>query len=844
MSLSKKVKKIPFKKYQRVAINAIFIILGGGAIILGGIIIWIATIGLPDFKSFEERKVEKSTKIYDRTGEVVLYDIHQDIRRTIIPFAEMGENVKEATLAVEDDSFYSHPGVRPTAILRALITNLLKGELVAQGGSTITQQIVKNTLLTKNKTLTRKLKEVILALKIETTLSKDEIFEIYLNESPYGGSLYGIQEASNAYFGKNPKDLTIAEAAYIAAIPKAPTYYSPFGKNKAALETRKNFVLSRMRDVNFITKEEYEKAKAEVVEFKPQDKTGIKAPHFVFFIKEYLEEKYGTERVAEGGLRVITTLDWDLQKEAEPLALKHAKENEKAYNGKNIALVALDPRNGQILTMVGSRDYFDEEIDGNYNVATALRQPGSSFKPYIYATSFNMGYRPETVLFDVPTEFQGGCNAYGKALPGYSQSSCYMPDNFDDKYKGPIALKNSLAESRNVTSVKLLYLVGVEKALKTAKDMGITTLGDAKQYGLSLVLGGGEVKLLDHASAFGVFATGGVKHPTTGILKVEDDSGKVLEEFEDKSEEVLPRQTALQISDILSDNDARVPTFGRGSKLEIPGRQVAAKTGTTNNQRDGWLIGYTPSLVVGVWAGNNDNAAMKKGSAAVAGPLWNNFMKIALAKVPVETFEKPEINTSTAGSPILRGLWRGGESFYVDKISGGLATDYTPIEAREERVVTNVHSILYWVDKDNPLGPRPENPSKDPQYQRWETAVQNWWANHSGSYGGGSYKPTTYDNVHSPDKKPDFDIIEPQNGKKYPSNQTLTVSIRDRSVYGIKNISVFINGNFAGSDTQSPFSVSFIPKETGEVQEYNDLRIIATDSALNQNEKIFQLMLQ
>lgn len=838
-----KSKKTPFKKYQKLAINSAFALLGIGALLIGGLLVWIATIGLPDFKSFEERKISKSTKIYDKTGEILLYDIHQDFRRTVIPFADMGDNVKHATLAVEDAEFYNHAGVRPTAILRAFLTNILKGKLLSQGGSTITQQIVKNTLLTSEKTITRKLKELVLALKIETTLSKDEIFAIYLNESPYGGSLYGVEEASRAYFGKKPIDLTVAESAYLAAIPKAPSYYSPFGKNKTALDTRKNLVLSRMKDVGYINEEEYNRAKNEVVTFKLQDKIGIKAPHFVFFIKEYLENKYGAEVVANGGLSVTTTLDWGLQEKAEPLVLQYAKKNEKDYNGKNAALVAIDPKTGQILTMVGSRDYFDPNIDGNYNVTTASRQPGSSFKPFVYATAFNMGYRPETALFDIPTEFQGGCNAYGKALPGFNQDSCYNPENFDGKYKGPMSLRNALGESRNIPAVQLLYLVGVNNAIKTAKDMGITTLTDASRYGLSLVLGGGEVRLLDMASAYGVFATGGVRYPATGILKVTDNSGKILEEFTPKSEEVMPLQTALLMSDVLSDNVAKIPTFGRNSPLEISGRQIAVKTGTTNSRRDGWVVGYTPSLVVGVWAGNNENTPMKKTSAAVAGPLWNAFMKIALETAPNETFEKPAVITETASAPVIRGLWQGGESFFVDKISGKLATEYTPMEAREERVTTNVHSILYWIDKDNPLGPRPENPAKDPQFNRWETAVQNWWANNSGRYSS-SYKPSEYDTTHTPDKKPVFDIVEPVLNKKYKSNTPVSVLIRDRSFYGIKKIDVFLNGNYAGSAEKGNLSLSFIPSDIGEIQENNELKIIATDSVFNQNEVVTQLMVE
>jgi 1A family penicillin-binding protein len=683
-----------------------FTMLGVGFFILltAAVVIWLSSLQLPDFSSFENRRIETSAKIYDRTGEFLLFDLNQDIKRTNVTFDKIGQNIKNATLAIEDAEFYNHGGIRVSSIIRAIIANIFSTNRT-QGGSTITQQLVKNTLLTPEKSYTRKIKEWVLAIKIDGSLSKDKIFEHYLNENPYGGSIYGIEEASRAYFNKHALDLTLAESAYLAAIPQSPSVLSPYGKNKDRLDARKNLVLSRMLDLKMITDEEYNKAKNELVSFMPQSKSGIKAPHFVFFIKNYLEEKYGSDLVELGGLKVTTTIDYELQLKAEEIVKEGALKNEKDWNGTNAGLVAIDPKTGQILTMVGSRDYFDKNIDGNFNVATAVRQPGSSFKPFIYATAFNKGFTPSTVLFDLPTEFQTTCNPYGKALPGYNQEDCYMPQNYDGNFRGPISLRNALAQSINIPAVKLFYLAGLRDSLKTSEDMGITTLSDISRYGLTLVIGGGEVTLLDITSAYGVFSNNGIRNPHVGILKVEDSSGRVLEEFIESPREVLPKNTALLISDILKRDDSRSPTFGSNSVLNIPGRDVAVKTGTTNSNKDAWTIGYSPNIVVGVWAGNNDNKPMRKGGSALAGPIWNKFINEALKKLPDERFEEPDLYIDPQTKPILRGYWQG-----------------------------EVRSILYFIDKRDVLGPQPANPSDDPQFERWNIPIQNWWAKNQSNY--------------------------------------------------------------------------------------------------------------
>ncbi|MBI2627737.1 PBP1A family penicillin-binding protein [Candidatus Nomurabacteria bacterium] len=824
-------KKSKFWKNLMLFCLSIFILLAGI------IVLWLSSLKIPDFRSFEDRKVENSTKIYDRTGKILLFDIHKNTKRTDIAYQDMGVNIRNATVAIEDSQFYNHGGIKISSIVRAILSNIF-GTGRTQGGSTITQQLVKNALLTREKSYTRKIKEWVLAIKIDKSMPKEKILEYYLNEAPYGGTIYGIEEASKIYFNKNARDLTLAEATYLASIPQSPTTLSPYGKNKDKLEARKNFVLSRMLEINFITKEDYDAAKKETVAFVPQTTTGIKAPHFVFFIKDYLEQKYGSEIVEKGGLKIITTLDYSLQEKGEQIVKEGALQNEKAWNGKNASLVAIDPKTGQILTMVGSRDYFDKEIEGNFNVTTASRQPGSSFKPFIYATAFNKGFLPDTTLFDLPTEFQTTCDAYGKAFPGHNQEDCYMPDNYDEKFRGPLSLRDALAQSINIPAVKLFYLTGLSDSLKTAEDLGISTLSDIGRYGLTLVIGGGEVSLLDMTSAYGIFANGGTRNPSTGILEVQDSAGKILEQYQPKPQNVLLKNTALVISNILSDEKARIPTFGARSVLYIPGKDVAVKTGTTNNNKDAWTIGYSPSIAVGVWAGNNDNTPMKKGGAAVAGPIWNKFMNEALKTLPEEKFEEPntEIDPSLV-KPILRGFWQGNENFFIDKISRKLAGPNTPKETTEEKVITNVHSILYWIDRNDILGPSPTDPSDNSQFNHWEIPIQDWWAQNSWKYGITTWsdKPSAIDDVHTDSAKPKISIIEPNTNTTYLPNQKINLKISSSGPYPLLKLDVFVNDEYLGT-SQAPFIFSFTPKELENLQAENELKIISYDNIYNKSE--------
>ena len=805
------------------------------------ILFWISTFKIPDLNSFDERIVAQSTKIYDRTGEILLYDVHENIRRTIVPYEEISRDIKNATVAIEDVEFYQHHGIKPTAFLRAIFANIKSGNF-GQGGSTITQQVVKNSILTTEKKIARKIKEWVLAVKLEKVMSKKEILTLYLNETPYGGNIYGIEEASLSFFGKQAKDLTLAESAYLAAIPQAPTYYSPYGSHLEKLEARKNLVLQKMLENNFISKEEYQKAKEEKVIFRKKSTKGIKAPHFVMYVKKYLEKKYGEKVLTEGGLKVITTIDYDLQKKAEEIVKKYALENVEKFNAKNASAVAIDSKTGQILIMVGSRNYFDDKINGNFNVATAHRQPGSSFKPFVYATAFNKGFTPDTVLFDLKTEFSTYCNPNGTPILPEYKDKCYSPENYDHIYRGPMTLRDALAQSVNVPAVKILYLSGLSDSLKTAKDMGITSLTNTNQYGLTLVLGGGEVSLLDITSAYSVFANEGIRNPHTSILKIEDKEGHILEKFEKQPRRVLPEASALYISDILSDNKARTPAFGAYSPLYFPGRDVAGKTGTTNDYRDAWTIGYIPQVSLGVWAGNNDNSSMEKKVAGfIVTPIWNSLMKEILAKYPDEKFKKPpEYDKSI--KPILRGVWQGGETYIIDKISGKLATKFTPEETREEKVVKQYHSILHWIDKNNIMGPKPKDPNKDNQYSRWEYAVQKW-VKEKGLKDDTNPIPTEYDDIHTPGKAPKIKILYPSSTKIYNTKEKINILISNNSYskYPLTKLNFYLNGRFIGSSNTTSFS--FIPNDISGIKNNNELKIVGFDSVYNKGEATTNLKL-
>lgn len=838
----------------------IILIVVAGFLGTGIIIFWISTLQIPDFSSFEERKIIQSTKIYDRTGEIVLWDVHENIKRTVVPFNKISYHVKNATVAIEDSNFYQHGGIDIPGIFRAILVNLTAGE-ITQGASTISQQLIKNAFLTQERTWSRKIKEIILTFKLEQSLSKDDILNFYLNEIPYGGSNYGIEEASRNFFGKSAENLTLAESAYLAALPKAPTFYSPYGNNRNKLEERKNLVLKRMLDLGFITKEEKEKAEKEKIVFLSKGDQSIKAPHFSIFIRTYLEEKYGKDAIEQGGLKIITTLDYKLQQKAEELVEQYATENTEKFNAYNAGLVGIDPKTGQILTMVGSKNWsaiplpegcspgVDCRFEPKPNV-TAYgigRQPGSSIKPFVYATAFKKGFTPDTVLFDLETEFNSSCNPDGTPRPGEStQEECYMPTNYDNIFRGPVTLRNALAQSINVPSVKTLYLAGLTDSLKTIKDMGITTLTDPNRYGLTLVLGGGEVSLLEITSAYSVFANNGTKNPPVGILKIEDAKGNTLEEFKPDSKQVLDKNIALLISDILSDNNARAPAFGERSWLYFEDKEVAVKTGTTNDYRDAWVVGYTPNFALGVWVGNNDNTAMEKKVAGfIAAPLWNTFFKEVFNNLPSENFEKPTPQYPDGKiKPVLKGEWRGGEPYLIDSISKKLATEFTPNELIEEKVITQIHSILYWLDKNNPTGTRPENPEKDSQFFLWEKPIREWMRKQGIKEQTINDIPTEYDDVHKPEYAPQINILSPSANSVNNANNQLNIKISYQSKFGLDQIDFFFENIYLGSSKTAPFNFSFIPSSFEGISDGGTIKIIAYDKVRNKKEISIPIILQ
>jgi len=754
---------------------------------------WISR-GLPDPNKLIDRQIAQSTKIYDRTGETVLYDIYGAEQRTIVSLDEIPEYAKWATIAIEDKDFYKHKGISIWGILRGVVWQKLKGQR-AQGGSTLTQQFIKNAILTSDRKISRKIKEWILAQKLEKKYSKEEILQMYFNEIPYGSTAYGIEAASQRYFGKSVKNINIAEAAVLAALPQAPSRYSPYGSNKDILIQRQHYIIDLMYKQGYIPEHKAEAAKLYKLEFKKQS-TNIIAPHFVMYVKEILSEKYGEKMIEQEGLKIYTTLDLYKQEIAERVIEGGAEKNEKNYEATNAALIAIDPKTGQILTMVGSRDYFNEDIDGQVNIVTSQRQPGSSMKPIVYASAFEKGYTPDTILYDVVTNF-----SHDPAEP-------YEPHNYDSQEHGPVTIKKALAGSLNIPAVKAIYLAGIENVLDLAENFGYTTFTDRERFGLSLVLGGGEVKLLEHTNAYSVFARDGDIHPITAILKIEDKNGKIIEEFdnEKKGKKILDSNIARMINNILSDNNARAYAFGEQNWLTLGGRPVGAKTGTTNDYRDAWAIGYTPSIVAGVWVGNNDNTQMKRGAAGgtVAAPIWHDFMKEVLGNTPIESFKEPKI--SETGKPVLDGKIDAGETIKIDTASGLLATENTPADYIKEIIYKQDHCILYYLNKDDPLADAPKNPSKDPQFELWESRVIKWSDEQGATTSVEIIIPTEYDNIHTLENQPVFKILSPTNNQTI-TEPFITSNLEASAPRGINRAEYYINDNLITTNNSYPFNL-------------------------------------
>ncbi|MBI4091815.1 MAG: transglycosylase domain-containing protein, partial [Candidatus Levybacteria bacterium] len=573
---------------------------------------------LPNPSNLSLNYIPKTTKIYDRNGNL-LYEIFASQNRTVVQLSDIPKNLRNATIAIEDKDFYNHPGFDLRAIVRAFISNLQGAQL--QGGSTITQQLIKSAFLTPEPTIIRKLREVALASWAERIYSKDEILELYLNYVPYGGTAWGIQSAAEIYFGKTVRDLTLSESAFLAGLPRAPSVYSPYFGNGTAWKKRQKEVLDAMAREKFITSEERNRAYQEELIFK-KPQSPIKAPHFVMYVRKLLVDKYGLSEIERGGLSVITSIDLPLQEEVEKIVASEVEANVYLNIGNGAALVTT-PQSGDILAMVGSKNYFDTEAEGNVNVTTSLRQPGSSIKVVTYSLALSNGYTEATIIDDAPLTIlsEGGPS--------------YTPVNYDGAYHGKVALRTAFANSLNIPAVRVAQKLGPSAIKEFGEKMGIASWQGAKKYGVSITLGGLEVRMTDMATIYGVIADGGKKVDLDPILSVKDSFGKTIYGKDPIAIPVLDEGVAFIISDILADNKARSIEFGLNTPLSIPGARVSVKTGTTDNKRDNWTIGFTPRVLVATWVGNNDNSPLNQALASGitgAAPMWNRIMTMMIEK--------------------------------------------------------------------------------------------------------------------------------------------------------------------------------------------------------------------
>ncbi len=742
-----------------------------------------------------QRTTGLSTVILDRNGET-LYDIYEDANRIPVSFVDIPQYCKDATIAVEDKEFYKHQGLSATGIVRALLSTIIFRNV--QGGSTLTQQLVKNVLLTNERTLPRKIKEAILAIQIERKYTKEQILQMYLNEAPYGGTAVGMESASQQYFGTSVKDLNLVQCAVLAGLPQSPSTYSPFTGQPKAYVARTQHVLTRMREDGYISTFDEQAAKKllDAIEFA-KDSGSLRAPHFVAYIKDQLVAKFGSQAVEGGGLKVTTTLDWKLQQKAQTIV---KEEVDKAKNLKvsNGAAVVIDPKTGEILALVGSKDYTATDASGfKFNVPVqGLRQPGSSIKPFTYATALKKGYTASTVLVDADTKYPSG----DPKKPEYN------PKNYDGKFRGPMQLRYALGNSINTIAVKVLALVGVKDALTTAYDMGIGSLqptdDNLKRLGLSMTLGGGEVTLLDLTSAYGVFATAGLRSDPVSILKVEDAKGKVLYEFSPPSaRRVLSADVAYVISDILSDNDARKIDFGENSYLRVPGYTVAAKTGTTDDKRDNWTLGYTPSVVVGTWVGNNDNSPMSPTLASGltgAAPIWNRIMREALSGKKDEPFTRPgniiemDVDAYGGGTP-QPGQSTRKERFIKGTEPTGPGPMYQNVKVSKKdnsKLANPVEIATGQYDVKQFIVFKENDPVSTDGKNRWQEAIDAWVA---ANLQDAKYRPPT-ETYSGSDQAVGIRVTTPTDGQQVNSND-VTIQATVATVNDLDRVELSVDGS-------------------------------------------------
>ena len=795
--LVKKPRKIDFPKFFAKFSFFLFIFLLAGIVLASvGLVIIAKALPRPDRVV---RKEGFATKIYDRNGELI-YDVYEKQKRTPVQLYQVPKYLKDATVAIEDKDFYKHKGFDPKGYLRAVYYIFVRHRL--QGGSTLTQQLVKNVLLSSERTLKRKVKEFILALEIESKYSKDQILQMYLNEAPYGGTIWGVEEAARTYFGKSVSDLNLVESAILAGLPQSPSRYNPFEDTKAYVGRTKD-VLRRMREDGYISVEEEKKALEDLEKVVFASPSGtLKAPHFVMYVKKVLEDKYGKELVEQGGLRVTTSLDLSFQEKVQEIVSSEIAKVEK-LNITNGAAVVIDPKTGEILAMVGSKNYDDPNYDGKYNVVLAKRQPGSTIKPVTYVTALKKGYTAATLLMDTLTDFPGG-----------GDKPIYRPTNYDGKEHGPLQVRYALGNSINITAVKMLSLVGLKEMLSTAFEMGLTTLEpteeNLRKWGLAITLGGGEVRLLDLASAYCAFANGGLKVEPVSILKVTDKDGNVLDEFKPiDGKRVLSEGEAFIISDILADNSARFLTFGENSLLRFDGRQVAVKTGTTNNKRDNWAIGWTPQVMVGVWVGNNDNTEMKSVASGVSGatPIWRKIINEFLKNKPVENFKVPdevvkvEVDAvsgykSHDGFPSRSEYFiKGTEPSDQDpihqklKICKGQGLLATPIDIAKG----NYEEREYFIFREN------DPFAKEGEPNRWQRGIDDWVAKQTDE----RYHPPI--GYCSTSEQVFVKILSPQDQSQ--TNSNFTIKVEPVSLNEIVKVEILINDESKKVFTSPPYEL-------------------------------------
>ena len=856
-------KKKKFQWVKTLILSLVFLIFF--SLVASSLFIFWIIKDLPNLSNIQEIIFAQSSVIYDRNG-VELYNVHGDENRKVVSIDKIPDSLIQSTIAIEDADFFEHSGFSVKGYIKAIFSDVIHLGAHKRGGSTVTQQFIKNTFLTSEKTYIRKIKELILALQLEWKYSKDEILGMYFNSIPYGSNAYGVEQASRMFFGKSVNQINMSEAVILASLPKAPSYYSPYGSHlkttinlpeedlknlpvetyadlldevgeeniilglllskitikddqEIILPGRVNLVLNRMLELSYLTEEEKQKLEKELLDFKfVKHKIDIKAPHFVLYVRDLLEERYGKEIVNAGGLKIYTTLDYKLQQKAEEIVASQAEKNEKNYGAKNAALISVIPKTGEIITMVGSRDYWDEENDGNVNVHLQRRLPGSSFKPFAYAAAFSAGYSPATVVFDLETDF----------------GNEYKPQNYDGSFRGPLTFRKALGNSLNIPAVKAGIVGGLNRTYNLAKGMGVSFLKNSDWYGSAISLGVAEIRPIDMAQAYAVFANLGKKVEINPFLKIIDRNGNILEALQEKEgKQVLDEETAYLITDVLSDDRARGP--GWNTRLQLPDVKNAVKTGTSNKKKqdevwplDGWTIGYTDSLLTVAWAGNNDGSNMnKKGSGfSTAAPIWREFMIKALEQFPSQGFQKPE-GIKSALVSILTGKLPDAdfppnlvrkeifstlnlpeeyddslEFIFVDRISGDLPNEYTPEAAKKKVALVHFRPL-----KDDP---------------NWEKPIRSWTRKYANSYLKSfgvnnviASVPEKVSTVHNKQNtsKPLIKITSPVDlgevGKK-----GVGVWVDINSKHGVSFVEYFLNGELVYTEKEYPYkgNISFVKK--------------------------------